>query len=334
VLVVGPSWLGDAVMAQSLYMTLKRSPGTDVDVLTPPFLDPLLEMMPQVSRRIASSFRRGRLDLGARYRIGRELAAGGYDQAIVLPNSWKSALAPWFARIPLRTGYLGEQRRGLLNDARTLAADAMPTTVQRFVALAAPAGAPPPDPHALPPVLAPGPGVRHTASDFALEPGSRPIMVLCPGAEYGPSKQWPVRNFAEVARARLDEGWQVWILGSDKDAATAGEIDSLCMQRCSNLAGRTSITQAVHLMSLATVVVSNDSGLMHVAAALGAPVVAIFGSTDPAHTPPLTNKQRIAYLGLPCSPCFKRRCPLEHLNCLKGISPRSVIQAVDELCAY
>ena len=291
-------------------------------------------MMPQVDGSIGSSFQRGKLGLTARYRLGRELSERDYDQAIVLPNSWKSALPVWFAGIPIRTGYVGEQRWGLLNDARRLDKTALPMTAQRFAALADGSDAYTPDLDSLRPALEPcRETALATAVEFGIKPESTRILVLCPGAEYGPSKQWPADYYADIARSRLDQGWQVLLMGSDNDAAIDGHIDRRCENRCVDLTGRTSIAQAVHLMALCTAVVSNDSGLMHVAAALGKPLVAIFGSTDPGHTPPLSANHRIEYLGLSCSPCFKRQCPLEHLECLRGISPDSVLQDLEALCA-
>lgn len=321
-------------MAQSLYMVLKKAAVTSIDVVTPPLFGPLLAMMPQVNQSIESPFRSGRLDLADRYRLGRELSGHEYDQVIVLPNSWKSALPTWFAGIPLRTGYLGEQRWGLINDVRKLDEKALPMTAQRFAALGVGKTDPAPDLDTIRPSLEPQPETSLAcAAEMHLEAGPGPILGLCPGAEYGPAKQWPAGNFAETAVAKLDDGWQVWILGSDKDAVQAQEINRRCQDRCIDLTGRTSIAQAVHLMALCTAVVSNDSGLMHVAAALQKPLVAVFGSTDPGHTPPLNHNHRIEYLALSCSPCFKRQCPLQHLDCLTGITPRKVLDDLAELCA-
>lgn len=315
-------------------MLLKRAAGTSIDVVTPPLFGPLLAMMPQVDKSIESPFKRGRLGLADRYRLGRELSGRKYDQAIVLPNSWKSALPGWLAGIPVRTGYLGEQRWGLLNDIRVLDERVLTQTAQRFVALGVDKTAPLPDLDTLHPALEPRPETSLAyAIELQLNAGSGPILVLCPGAEYGPAKQWPAGNFAEVARAKLDDGWQVWLLGSDKDAVHAREINRHSENRCIDLTGRTSVSQAVHLMALCTAVVSNDSGLMHIAAALDKPLVAVFGSTDPGHTPPLSNNHRIEYLGLSCSPCFERQCPLQHLDCLTGIPPRRVLDDLARLCA-
>ena len=166
---------------------------------------------------------------------------------------------------------------------------------------------------------------------LAIAPPTRPILAICAGAEYGPAKRWPADHFTDVARARLAHGWDVWLFGSDRDASVTREIDRLTDRRCLDLAGRTTLGEAIDLMSLAAGVVTNDSGLMHVAAALGRPLVAIYGSSDPSYTPPLGTNAEIVYLGLSCSPCFERECPLGHLRCLYDIAPDRVLAALDKV---
>lgn len=333
ILVMGPSWLGDMVMAQSLFRALFQVPGTVIDVLAPAPFGPLLSRMPEVSEHIESPFRPGKLDFRERHRLGRELSGRGYHQAIILPNSWKSALTPFWTRIPLRTGYVGEQRWGLVNDIRKLDKSKLPMTVQRFVALAGPEGAADTDIDLIRPRLESRPQAQKTTAGlFGVAVTDQPVLVLCPGAQYGPAKQWPAEYFAKIASARMDRGWQVCILGSSTDATVAGEINGGDGgERCIDLTGKTSLDQAMDIMGLAEVIVSNDSGLMHVAAALGKPLVAIFGSTDPAHTPPLSANSTIEYLNLSCSPCFERECPLQHLNCLTGVTPDRILHAMDEV---
>lgn len=340
ILVVGPSWVGDMVMAQSLFKTLKqRSPEAPIDVLAPAWSEALTTRMPEVRRSIVMPLGHGQLQLRERYRLGRELRTAGYGQAIVLPNSWKSALIPFFASIPRRTGYLGEARWGLLNDARHLDKKKLPMTVQRFVAL----GLEPEQPLAeLPPV----PALSVTQSSVAqavqrlqLDVGSRPILALCPGAEFGAAKRWPQEYYAEVAQSLIARGWQVWLFGSDKDTSitdavrrsATGAIKHGTGAGCIDLAGRTTLAEAVDLLSLATLVVSNDSGLMHVAAALGRKLIAIYGSSDPGFTPPLSDTACILRLGLECSPCFQRECPLGHLKCLRELPPERVLQVLQEI---
>jgi heptosyltransferase-2 len=152
--------------------------------------------------------------------------------------------------------------------------------------------------------------------------------VFAPGAEFGPAKRWPARHFASLARQLAARGFQVWLLGSKKDAPVTAEIQELSGQACVDLAGRTTLDQAIDLMSFATRVVSNDSGLMHVAAALERPMVALFGSSSPDFTPPLSSQARVIYLKLSCSPCFKRDCPLGHTNCLVQIAPENVLTSL------
>ena len=331
ILVVGPSWVGDMVMAQSLFVTLKRGGPCEIDVLAPAWSLPVLARMPEVRRGVAMTLGHGEFGLGKRWALGRELATEGYDQAILLPNSLKSALVPFFARIPLRTGFRGEMRYALVNDLRLLDEAALPMTVQRFVALGRPADAPPPPDFPNPRLLADAANQASLHGRLGLD-DDRPGIAFMPGAEYGPAKQWPLPHYATLARELVERGYQVWILGSTKDHPAAEAI-AADTPRVHNLAGRTQLGDAVDLIALADAAVSNDSGLMHVAAALDVPLVAIYGSSSPEHTPPLSQKVSIRYLGLDCSPCFKRVCPLGHTRCLADISPDSVLQALDTLGA-
>ncbi len=330
ILVVGPSWVGDMVMAQSLCMTLKASPDCAIDVLAPPWSLPLLERMPEVRRGLALAVGHGEFGLGARWRVGRELARTGYDQAILLPNSLKSALAPWFAGIPLRTGFRGEMRYGLLNDLRRLDKARLPMTVQRFVSLGLTPDSPLPAP-------LPHPRLRaNTANQAPLLDRlgltmERPAVAFMPGAEYGPAKQWPLPHFAALARGLGERGRQVWILGSAKDREAGESIAGLAGPYVHNLCGRTALGDAIDLLDLCQAAVTNDSGLMHVAAALDKPLAALFGSSTPDHTPPLSDRAAIRYLRLECSPCFERTCPLGHTRCLRDITPDSVLAALDGL---
>ncbi|MEQ1530406.1 MAG: lipopolysaccharide heptosyltransferase II [Methylococcales bacterium] len=328
ILVVGPSWVGDMVMAQSLFISLKNnSPDCQIDVLAPAWTFSLLDRMPEVHQAIAMPLSHGQLGLWERIQLGRQLRSEHYTQAILLPNSWKSALSPYFANIPKRTGYIGECRWGLLNDARKLDKKRLPMTVQRFVALGLPADAPLPPAYPIPALAIAAQQQQAVIDKFQLT-RSLKTLALCPGAEYGPAKRWPVEYFAELAKAKLDQGWQVWIFGSEKDQAIAGQINTAVGGFCADFTGKTSLAEAVDLMSLVHVVVSNDSGLMHLAAALDKQVIALYGSSDPTFTPPLNNKAQIISLGLDCSPCFKRDCPLGHTRCLTGIAPEQVLQHI------
>ncbi len=318
-------------MAQSLFKTLRRSqPELGIDVLAPAWTRPLLGRMPEVRRVIDMPLGHGELGLSARYRLGRALRAAGYRRAYVLPNSFKSALVPYWARIPHRTGFIGEWRWGLLNDARRLRAPALPMTVQRFVALALAPNQALPEPFPRPSLAVSAHQSRTTLSRLGVEPDG-PVLVLCPGAEYGAAKRWPAGYFAELARAKLGVGWAVWVLGSSGDAPSGARIAAHAGRGCHDLTGRTSLGEAIDLLSRASLVVSNDSGLMHVAAALARPLVAIYGSSDPSFTPPLSSRARVERLALPCSPCFKRACPLGHLRCLNDLPPERVLATMERM---
>ena len=328
ILVVGPSWVGDMVMAQSLFITLKNArPDCQIEVLAPAWSLALLERMPEVDKAIAMPLSHGQFGFFDRIKLGKKLRTTHYDQAILLPNSWKSALIPFAATIPVRTGYMRECRWGLINDVRWLDKNLLTMTVQRFVALGLPKINPLPPECPAPRIIINEEQQAQVIEKFNLTRLEK-ILALCPGAEYGEAKRWPASYYAELAKQKIAEGWQVWLFGSDKDKATAEQINNEVSGACVDFTGRTSLAEAVDLMSLVEVVVSNDSGLMHVAAALDKKLIALYGSSDPAFTPPLTNKAHIISLELECSPCFKRECPLGHTQCLKGIKPELVIDAI------
>ncbi len=322
------------VMAQSLCKTLKQQlPQATIDILAPSWSAPLPERMPEINDVVHAPFRHRRADIWKRVQLGQRLRSANYQWAILLPNSWKSALVPFWARIPRRTGYVGEQRWGLINDIRRLDRDRLPMTVQRFVALAGSADNSSSSRKSMPvPKLRVDPNqVGAALTAMQLPAPERPILVLCPGAAFGPAKQWPAEHYAQVARHYLSHDWGVWLMGSHHDSQAAAQIASLCAAECVNLAGRTSLAQAIDLMSLANLVIANDSGLMHVAAALGRPLVAVYGSSDPSVTPPLTPNSTVITLNLSCSPCFKRHCPLGHLQCLRDLTPDRVVAAAEPL---
>lgn len=327
ILVVGPSWAGDMVMAQSLFATLGRAPDTAVDVLAPAWSLPLIGRMPEVREAIEMPLGHGEFRWPVRRRIGVGLRDRGYHRAIILPRSFKSALAPWHARIPVRTGYRGEMRHGLLNDVRPLDEERLPMTVQRYVALGWPPGAPQPPPVPPPRLAVDAANQARLVGELGLA-GPGPVAAIMPGAEYGPAKCWPLDHFAGTARALADLGYRVWVLGSERDRAAGAHIRRGSGGAVVNLCGRTRLEDAVDLLALARHAVTNDSGLMHVAAAVGCHVIGLFGSTSPERTPPLTERRSILYLGLECSPCFERQCPLGHLRCLLEIRPSRVLEAI------
>jgi heptosyltransferase-2 len=329
ILIVGPAWVGDMVLAQSLFKMLKqRYPVSELDVVAPAWTLPLLERMPEVDNPIALDVGHGELALGKRIALGKALREREYDRSIVLPNSFKSAIVPYFARAKQRTGFLGEWRYGLLNDIRRLDKKALPKTADRFVALGLEPGESLNKAAPLPALIANRQNTLHALNAVGHVTPQVPVLGLCPGAEYGSSKRWPMDYFAQLAETKLAQGWEVWLFGSEKDSAITGAIDKRTGGRCVDLGGRTSLAEAIDLLSMTQIVVSNDSGLMHVAAALGRQVVALFGSSDPRHTPPMSVNAKVIYLGLSCSPCFKRECPLGHHKCLKDIHPKQVLDAI------
>ncbi|WP_413112718.1 lipopolysaccharide heptosyltransferase II [Thaumasiovibrio sp. DFM-14] len=340
ILIVGPSWVGDMVMSQGLYITLKQlHPEAEIDVLAPAWCKPILERMPEVSQALEMPLGHGQFDLKTRYQLGVALRQAHYDAAYVLPNSAKSALIPFFAKIPSRTGWKGEMRYGLLNDVRSNK-KAFQYMLERYVALAHPKsamtgtgclGALADLPR---PCLTISAQQAETKEKFALT-SSRKVIGLCPGAEFGPAKRWPEAHFAEVATALIEAGEQVWLFGSQKDRevtdAIVNAVPAALRQHCHNLAGMTSLTEALDLIGACHTVISNDSGLMHVAAAVGCNVVAVYGSSSPQYTPPLTDKLAILNTEIVCRPCFQRECPKGHLKCLTDLEPQRVIDAVQRL---
>ncbi|MDH3379260.1 MAG: lipopolysaccharide heptosyltransferase II [Gammaproteobacteria bacterium] len=330
VLVVGPSWVGDMVMAQSLFRALQDRESCRITVLAPEWTRPLTALMPEVAAAISLPFSHGELRVRERRKLGRELIGRRFQRAIVLPSSYKSALVPYWARIPQRTGYRGEMRYGLLNDIRRLDRQRLTMTVQRFVAL----GLPLEQQHAVPnfksPQLTVEPAqVAETRQRLRLTTTTGRLLVLCPGAEFGPAKRWPVEHFATLAQHYASQGWSVWLLGSKHDQPLTAAIVRQVPEACIDLAGQTSLADAINLLASADTVVSNDSGLMHVATALGRHVVALYGSSSPDITPPLGDNATALHLGLECSPCFKRECPLGHLRCLRELTPSQAMVAID-----
>ena len=323
-LIVAPSWIGDTVMAQPLFVRLhERIPNLELHALAPRWVAPVLQRMPQIAGVVDSPFGHGQLSLKARWSLARELAAMKFDRVYVLPNSLKSALIPFMAGIPERIGFTGESRVGLINTRHTLDKVALPEMAERFAQLAEPVGAPLPRPIPLPQLVSTR---EQQAASFALLGLARPekLVIFCPGAEYGPAKRWPTRHFATLAQELAARGYTVWSLGSPKDAPVGDEIAAQGPAR--NLCGKTSLHQAIDLIAAADFVVCNDSGLMHVAAALNRPLTALYGSSSPGFTPPLSPLAKVVSLKLECSPCFKRECPLGHLDCLEKLEPKRVLE--------
>ncbi|GAK85500.1 putative ADP-heptose-lipooligosaccharide heptosyltransferase [Vibrio ponticus] len=322
-------------MSQSLYTTLKcKHPDCTIDVLAPAWCKPILERMPEVNQAIEMPLGHGDFNIFARRSLGKELRRKSYTHAFVLPNSAKSALIPWFAGIPNRIGWKGELRYGLLTDLRS-DKHIFHYMVERYVALASSklemknevklSNCP------LPALTINLEYQQLARRKLALDSGL-PAVGLCPGAEFGPAKRWPDEHYAVLAKYLIGKGHQVWLFGSDKDRMIASKIKSSLtiseQKHCYNLAGKTSLIEAIDLLGACHTVISNDSGLMHVSAAVGSNVVAVYGSSSPKYTPPLTNKLEIVHTDIECRPCFKRECPLGHQDCLNKLMPSQVISAV------
>ena len=328
ILVVGPAWVGDMVMAQSLFKTLKdQNPECIIDVLAPPWSLPLLKRMPEINEGIALPIEHGKLNIFLRYYIGKNLRAKKYDQAITLPRSLKAALVPFFAKIPIRTGYRGEMRYGFLNDIKKLDNSVLTQTVQRFTALG----------HnneldVAPKIFTPQLKVDKANCEWFIKElnlkTSKPVIAFMPGAEYGEAKRWPTEYFRQLAEMLVSNGYHIWILGSEKEAELGAIISKGYEEDVINLCGKTKLKDVIDLLSFVGTAVSNDSGLMHIACAVGVKVIAIYGSSDPKYTPPLSDNAAVVYLNMSCSPCFQRTCQLEHLDCLRDIKPLDIFNRI------
>lgn len=335
-LIVAPNWIGDALMAQPLLTLLKAvDPDGRIEALAPRWVAPVLDAMPEVDATIATDLAHGRLQWSARRTFARTLAARSFDRAFVLPNSFKSALVPWLAGIPVRVGYRGEWRRGVLN-RRVDGPDPALAMSARYAALAGAVGIAMPERLPLPHLTVAADAIAAVRTHFSLGATSE-LVALCPGAEFGPAKRWPAEHFATLAARVLDERPEarIVVLGGPGDRAISAAIVAALPDRAPadttrlhDLCGLTDLSQAIALVAASSSVVSNDSGLMHVAAALRRPQVALFGSSDPRHTPPLSDRARTLWLHLDCSPCFERTCPLGHLHCLTGITPGQVFDSM------
>ena len=332
-LVIAPQWIGDAVMTEPLLRVLAQR-GETLSVAAMPWVAPIYRAMPQVSEVIELPFPRGGLHWAARRNLAQQWRSR-FERAYVGPNSWKSALLPWMAGIPVRVGYHGETRFGLLNQRiPNPDKDQRGAMVAHYLALAQIEA----DSSVQPKLDLSLDLLKTTLLNFDLKLGA--YAVFAPGAEYGPAKRWPAAYFAEMG---LRTGLPVVLLGSAKEAALCDDIAKRINQErpknARNLAGKTDLSQAMALIASSQAMLSNDSGLMHVAAAMGVPQVAVFGSSSPLHTPPLSDKAVVLWLkneasyqpALDCAPCFERSCPLGHLRCLNDLMPERVEQAWREV---
>jgi len=345
ILIIAPNWIGDAVMTQPLLASIKALyPDSIIDVLASTWVAPIYRACSEVSEVIEAPFEHKQLQWGLRKQIAKQVESKKYQACFVLPNSFKSALIPWLANIPLRIGYRGEMRFGLINVALDNPSKVnRPPMLEHYLALSTLLNddevieRQPSVSNELTPRLNVSKkakqSVERKLQNANINLGS--IYVLCPGAEYGPSKRWPTDHFASLATQLVSNNpdHHIILLGSQSDQILSAEIASLAKQNSHihDWCGNTSLDEAIALIGISKAVISNDSGLMHIAAALQTPQVAIFGSSDPAHTPPLSEKAKVIWLNLPCSPCHKKECPLGHLKCLKDILPEQVLTTLNTL---
>ncbi len=341
ILIIAPNWIGDAVMTQPLLANLKAQyPEANIDVLASTWVAPIYRACSEVHEVIEAKFEHKKLQWSLRKELAKKLAIKKYQACFVLPNSFKSALIPWLADIPFRIGYRGELRFGLINLSLDNPSKVnRPPMVEHYLALSqllkeeqdrSPVS------NLIPTLNVSGIAKQSVLAKLLsakIDPVN--IYVMCPGAEYGPTKRWPTSHFAQLAQGLIasNPNHQIILLGSKGDHALAQEIHSQAKQdaHIHNWCGDTSLDEAIALIGMSKAVISNDSGLMHIAAALKTPQVAIFGSSDPAHTPPLSDKAKVIWLNLPCSPCHKRECPLGHLKCLNDIMPEQVFATLNTL---
>ena len=325
ILIVGPSWLGDMIMSQALFKVLKNKFSCTIDVIAPEWSCPILDRMEEISKSITLPVVHGKLGLKKRYILAKALEKENYDHAIILTNSWKSALIPFWSNIPQRTGWLGELRWGLLNDVRYLNKKKLPLMMERYVALAYSRGEHIPTEYPLPRLQIKEQEQAKVLTKFNIKDKNKKILALCPGAAYGSAKRWPENYFAEIANKKIQDGWDIWLFGSKQDIPVIDNVVQQISSKCYSFAGQLQLSKTVDLMSMTDIVISNDSGLMHMASSLGKYIVAIYGSTSPSFTPPFGKNARIVSENLSCSPCFKKDCPLQHHQCMKAIMPKQIL---------
>ena len=335
ILVVGPSWVGDSVMAQTLYKRIKKElPSSQIDVMSPHWSLALLERMPEVCKKIVSPFSHGETKLFERYRLGQGLKKENYDRAIILTNSLKSSLIPYFARIGVRTGWLGEFRYGLINDIRSSKKLKKSLMVEKFAALSLYEENYSIENLTFPELEIDFANQRKFLEEFSID-YSKNTMAICPGAEFGPSKRWPAEYYAEIAKFYVNKGWNVLCIGSKNDEDIGIEIGSLnnlgCNESFINLIGKTSLQDAIDILAFTEKVVTNDSGLMHIAAAVKTPLVALYGPSSPEYTPPLISKKKILRKTQGYEKVRYGSNEKGYHQSLLDIKPEEVLDALEEL---
>lgn len=349
ILIIGPSWVGDMMMSQSLYRTLKsKYPDAIIDVMAPAWSHALLARMPEVNKGIEMPVGHGALGILTRYKLGKLLNAYEYTHAYILPNSFKSALIPWFAKISNRIGWRGEMRYGLLTDCRKLNKSDFVKMVERYVALAYPASKIKTAQDIPQPILRPKLSVTTTEIKTKLgqfistqilnelkQATDKCLIGFCPGAEFGPAKRWPDYHYAELAKQLIEAGHRVIMLGSGKDSEIGDNIlkylDAAYKPYCLNLAGKTSLDDAICLIAGLDAMITNDSGLMHIGAALDIPLIALYGPTSPQFTPPLSNNAIIIRLIDGFIKIRKTKTEMGYHQSLIDIIPKQVVDVFSQL---
>lgn len=326
---IGPAWVGDMVMAQALYKALlHHSNSAEIHVVAPAWSRPLIDRMPEITKVHHLDVKHGEFALSKRYQLGKALRQESFSQALILPRSFKSALVPMFARIPKRVGELGEFRHGLINSVISSNKSKEIPTVSNYLRYAGVnADINQVKSDYAPALMVDSDNQVRVIKAFAISQAS-PLIACMVGAEYGPSKQWPTHHFVSLIDQLTAQGLEVCILGSQKDAVIGDEIEKSCRHSVNNLCGKTSLLDVIDILASCSVAVSNDSGLMHIAAAVDVPVISMYGATTPAYTPPLHTKAKAFYMRLECSPCWKRTCQYQHYRCLNDILPEQVSKAV------
>ena len=320
-LIIAPSWIGDLIISQSLIKYLKKEyQDCQIDIIVRPELVKLAKMMPEVQNIYSLDIEHKELGLIKRHILAKEIKKYSYSTSIILPNSFKSAIIPWLANVPLRVGYNRELRLFLLNKKYSLIKhkDSM---VNRYLKLADGSYS-----DSIRPSLVINRDLADSIGRKYLINNSKKNIVLCPEAEYGSAKRWPTNKWVQLANFYKEKNYNVYLLGKNKNLDIKYN-SVLKKDSVISLLGKTSLEEATYLLSLVDLVITNDSGLMHITASVNTNLISIFGSSSPFYTPPLMKDQfgEVVYKALKCSPCFKRECPLQHLNCLNHISAEEIL---------
>ena len=322
-LIIPQNWLGDIVMSQTLLKKIKsNNPKTSIDILVNSSLKNLVERMPEINKVIILDCSHRELGLFKRLRLAKEIKKSSYDRSIVLSRSLKSSLIPYFAKIPIRTGELGELRYLLINDLKEFSKESRRKTASRYISMYSDNNEKLSENY-YPSLDSNSENIKNLSEKYDLKKDKK-VIIFAPGAAFGPSKMWPVNKFRELGK-KLNNDFKILILGSNNEKSIGNDI--VTNKNMVNLCGKTSIADAVDLMHISKFCVSNDSGLMHLAAATNTKSISIYGSTSPDFTPPLTKNKDIHYKGMSCSPCFEKKCKYGHYNCLVDIHSDDVFKS-------